>query len=88
VKRQPRTTSVGKTGTADWQQSAASSDLLMFTHSQRNASNASHVPNVLTAYAAQSHPNCRPSDLLPTMSSATLAVSPEQTDVDQLDQSE
>jgi hypothetical protein len=24
-----------------------------------NASNASHVPNVLTANAAQSHPNCR-----------------------------
>jgi hypothetical protein len=41
-----------------------------------NASNASHVPNVLTAYAAQSHPNCRPSDRLPTMSSAPLAVSP------------
>ena len=26
------------------------------------ASNASHVPNVLTPYAAHSHPNCRPSD--------------------------
>ena len=25
-----------------------------------NASNASHVPSVLTAYAAQSHPNCLP----------------------------
>ena len=29
-----------------------------------NASNASHVPSVLTAYADQSHPNCRPSDRL------------------------
>jgi L-arabonate dehydrase len=35
MKRQPRTTSVGKTGTADRQRSAASSDSLMFTHSQR-----------------------------------------------------
>src|ERR1700733_16071550 len=29
-----------------------------------NASNASHVPSVLTAYADQSQPNCRPSDRL------------------------
>ena len=32
-----------------------------------NASNASHVPTVLTAYAAHSQPNCRPSDRLVTM---------------------
>ena len=31
-----------------------------------NASKASQVPNVLTAYAAHSHPNCRPSDRRPT----------------------
>ena len=30
-----------------------------------NAPNASQVPNALTAYAAHSHPNCRPSDRLP-----------------------
>src|SRR4051794_25027369 len=28
-----------------------------------NASNATQVPSVLTAYAAQSQPNCRPNDL-------------------------
>jgi hypothetical protein len=32
---------------------------------------------VLTAYAAQSHPNCRPSDRIATMPSTPLAVSPE-----------
>ena len=31
-----------------------------------NAPNPSPVPYALTAYAAQSHPNCRPSDRLPT----------------------
>jgi DNA-binding transcriptional LysR family regulator len=41
-----------------------------------NASNASQVPNVLTAYAAQSHPNCRPSDRLAVMPSPPLAVWP------------
>jgi hypothetical protein len=40
-----------------------------------NAPNPNHVPNVLTAYAVQSHPNCRPSDRLAIMP-ATLAVSP------------
>ena len=34
-----------------------------------NAPKPSHVPYVLTAYAAQSHPNCRPSDRLATMPS-------------------
>jgi hypothetical protein len=32
-----------------------------------NASNASREPKVLTAYAAQSHPNRRPSDRPPAM---------------------
>jgi hypothetical protein len=44
---------------------------------RENASNASHVPNVLTACAAQSQPNCRPSRL-PAMSRAPAAVSPCQ----------
>ncbi len=39
-----------------------------------NASNASHVPSVLIAYAVQSHPNCRPSDRLATMISAPSSV--------------
>src|SRR5579859_1453329 len=39
-----------------------------------NASNASHVPSVLTAYADQSHPNCRPSDRLATILPPFLGV--------------
>ncbi|MEA2619181.1 MAG: hypothetical protein QOE72_4964, partial [Chloroflexota bacterium] len=35
------------------------------------------------AYAAQSHPNCRPSDRLTTTPSVPLGVSPEQRHVDQ-----
>ena len=34
---------------------------------REKASNANHVPNVLTADAAQSHPNCRPSDRIAAM---------------------
>lgn len=40
-----------------------------------NASNASHVPNELTAYAAHSHPNRRPSDRLALMSRAPPTAS-------------
>ncbi len=35
-----------------------------------NASNASHVPAVLTAYAPHSHPKRRPSDRLPAIPGA------------------
>jgi hypothetical protein len=35
------------------------------------ASNARQVPNVLTAKAAQSHPNCRPSERITTISGST-----------------
>jgi len=52
-----------------------------------NAPNPSHVPDALTPYAAQSHPNCRPSDRLATMLSATLAIWPGQPHVDQRNQS-
>ncbi len=38
-----------------------------------NASNASHVPRVLIAYAAQSHPNGRPSERPPAMIDPPLA---------------
>jgi hypothetical protein len=48
-----------------------------------NASNATHVPNVLIAYAAQSHPNGRPSDRIANIPSTSLAVSRKQPDVDQ-----
>lgn len=41
-----------------------------------NASNASHVPHVLTAYAAHSHPKFRPSDRLAPMPRTPLAVPP------------
>jgi hypothetical protein len=39
-----------------------------------NASNAIHVPNVLSANAAQSHPNCRPSDRIATIPRNPLLV--------------
>jgi hypothetical protein len=54
-----------------------------------NASSASQVPNVLTAYAVQSHPNCRLIDFLPTMTiQRTPGCLASQTDIDQRDQSE
>ncbi len=47
-----------------------------------NASNATQLPNVLTAYAAQSQPNCRPNDRPPTMPGTSFAASPQSAHSD------